>query len=248
MTATGPTPRYRRVKEYIVRHIDAGDWRAGDQVPSESALVGALKVSRMTVNRALRELTQEGLVVRVQGTGTFVAEKRPIANLVELRNIAEEIRERGQRYSAKVEFLRAEKATADVARDLGLETGAQVFHSLITHFADGMPLQLEDRWVNPRTAPDYLNADFTAETPNEHLSRAAPATEVEHVVEAAMPNARTRRLLRLADNEPCLRLRRRTWSGGLVVSSATLFYPGNSHRFTTRFAYRADGTSKRSYL
>jgi len=248
MTATGPTPRYRRVKEYIVRHIDAGDWRPGDQVPSESALVSALKVSRMTVNRALRELTQEGLVVRVQGTGTFVAEKRPMANLVELRNIADEIRERGQRHSAKVEFLRAEKANADVARDLGLETGAQVFHSLITHFADGMPLQLEDRWVNPRTAPDYLQADFTIETPNEHLSRVAPVTEVEHVVEAALPNARTRRLLRLAETEPCLRLRRRTWSGALVVSAATLLYPGNTHRFTTRFAYRADGTSKRSYL
>ena len=248
MTATGPTPRYRRVKEYIVRHIDAGDWRPGDQVPSESALVSALKVSRMTVNRALRELTQEGLVVRVQGTGTFVAEKRPMANLVELRNIADEIRERGQRHSAKVEFLRAEKANADVARDLGLETGAQVFHSLITHFADGMPLQLEDRWVNPRTAPDYLQADFTIETPNEHLSRVAPVTEVEHVVEAALPNARTRRLLRLAETEPCLRLRRRTWSGALVVSAATLLYPGNTHRFTTRFTYRADGTSKRSYL
>ena len=248
MSANGPTPRYRRVKEYIVRHIDAGDWRPGDQVPSESALVSALKVSRMTVNRALRELTQEGLVVRVQGTGTFVAEKRPMANLVELRNIADEIRERGQRHSAKVEFLRAEKANADVARDLGLETGALVFHSLITHFADGMPMQLEDRWVNPRTAPDYLKADFTVETPNEHLSRVAPVTEVEHVVEAAMPNARARRLLRLAENEPCLRLRRRTWSGAQVVSAAALLYPGNSHRFTTRFTYRSDGTSKRSYL
>src|SRR3546814_3828698 len=93
----GPVPRYRRFKEHIVKHIEAGDWRAGDQVPSESTLVRQLKVSRMTVNRALRELTHEGLLVRVQGTGTFVAEKRPLFNLVELRNIADEIAERGQR-------------------------------------------------------------------------------------------------------------------------------------------------------
>ena len=68
----GPVPRYRRIKEHIVRHIEAVEWRAGDQVPSERKLVKQLKVSRMTVNRALRELTHEGLLVRVQGTGTFV--------------------------------------------------------------------------------------------------------------------------------------------------------------------------------
>lgn len=247
-TQNGPTPRYRRVKEFIVKHIEAGDWRAGDQVPSESALVRQLKVSRMTVNRALRELTHEGLLVRVQGTGTFVAEKRPIFNLVELRNIAEEIAERGQRHSARVELLRSEKASQEVARDLGLNGNAAIYHSLLVHMADGVPLQVEDRFVNPATANGYLTADFTVITPNEFLMQAAPATEVEHIVEAAMPDALIRKLLKMASGEPCLRLRRRTWSGSRIVSAATLWYPGQAHRFTTRFSYRADGTSKRTYL
>lgn len=244
----GPTPRYRRVKEFIVRHIEAGDWRAGDQVPSESALVTQLKVSRMTVNRALRELTHEGLLVRVQGTGTFVAEKRPIFNLVELRNIAEEISERGQRHSARIELLKSERATAEIARDLGLGGQASVYHSVVVHLADGVPLQVEDRFVNPATAAGYLDADFTTITPNEFLMQAAPATEVEHIVEAAMPNARIRKLLKMPAGEPCLRLRRRTWSGAQIVSAATLWYPGHAHRFATRFSYRSDGTSKRTHL
>lgn len=244
----GPTPRYRRVKEYIVKHIEAGDWRAGDQVPSESTLVRELKVSRMTVNRALRELTHEGLLLRVQGTGTFVAEKRPMFNLVELRNIADEIRDRGQRHASHVELLKSEKANADIARDLGLSPGAQVYHSILVHSADGVPLQVEDRFVNPATAPGYLDADFSAITPNEFLMQAAPATEVEHIVEAAMPDAHIRRLLKMAEDEPCLRLKRRTWSGPQIVSAATLHYPGHAHRFATRFSHRADGTSKRSYL
>lgn len=244
----GPTPRYRRVKEFIVRHLEAGEWRAGDQVPSESALVKQLKVSRMTVNRALRELTHEGLLVRVQGTGTFVAEKRPIFNLVELRNIAEEISERGQHHAARVELLKAEKATAEIARDLGLNAGATVFHSLLVHLADGVPLQVEDRFVNPATAPNYMTTDFSRHTPNEILMQAAPATEVEHIVEAAMPDARIRKLLKMVANEPCLRLRRRTWAGTQIVSAATLWYPGHAHRFATRFSYRADGTSKRTHL
>jgi len=244
----GPTPRYRRVKEYIVKHIEEGGWRAGEQVPSESTLVRDLKVSRMTVNRALRELSHEGLLVRVQGTGTFVAEKRPIFNLVELRNIAEEIRERGQRHSAHVELLKAEKANPEIARDLGLPPGATVWHSILVHSADGVPLQVEDRYVNPDTAAGYLDADFETVTPNEFLMRAAPATEVEHIVEAVMPDARTRRLLKMAEGEPCLRLRRRTWSGPQIVSAARLLYPGHAHRFATRFSYRADGTSKRSFI
>lgn len=247
-TQNGPTPRYRRVKEFIVKHIEGGDWRAGDQVPSESALVKQLKVSRMTVNRALRELTHEGLLVRVQGTGTFVAEKRPIFNLVELRNIAEEIAERGQRHAARVELLSAEKANQDIARDLGLNANATVYHSVLVHLADGIPLQVEDRFVNPGTAAGYLDADFTAITPNEFLMKTAPATEVEHIVEAAMPDARIRKLLKMNANEPCLRLRRRTWSGSQIVTTATLWHPGHAHRFTTRFSYRADGTSKRTYL
>jgi GntR family histidine utilization transcriptional repressor len=246
--SSGPTPRYRRVKEYIVKHIEAGGWRAGDQVPSESTLVRQLKVSRMTVNRALRELTHEGLLVRVQGTGTFVAEKRPIFNLVELRNIAEEIRERGQRHSARVELLKSEKSTPEVARELGLSAGTSVYHSVLVHMADGIPLQVEDRFVNPQTAPGYLETDFETVTPNEFLMRAAPASEVEHIVEAAMPDARIRKLLKMAASEPCLRLRRRTWSGSQIVSAATLWYPGHAHRFATRFSYRADGTSKRTYL
>lgn len=247
-TQNGPTPRYRRVKEFIVRHIEAGDWRAGDQVPSESTLVKQLKVSRMTVNRALRELTHEGLIVRVQGTGTFVAEKRPIFNLVELRNIAEEIAERGQHHTARVELLQAERATPEMARELGLTAQAGIYHSVLVHMADGIPLQVEDRFVNPATAPGYLEADFVALTPNEFLMRSAPATEVEHIVEAAMPDARIRKLLKISASEPCLRLRRRTWAGSQIVSAAVLWYPGHAHRFTTRFSYRADGTSKRSYL
>src|SRR3546814_10186354 len=69
---------------------------------------------------------------------------------------------------------------------LGLPPGATVWHSVLVHAADGVPLQVEDRYVNPDTAPGYLDADFETETPNEFLMRAAPATEVEHIVEAIM--------------------------------------------------------------
>ena len=84
-------PRYSRVKRMITDKIDSGAWQPRHRIPSESELVRDLGVSRMTINRALRELTLDGRLVRVQGVGTFVAEPKAQSALFEVRNIADEI-------------------------------------------------------------------------------------------------------------------------------------------------------------
>ncbi len=229
-------PLYQRVKDHILGRIESGAWSPGDLVSSESTLVRELGASRMTVNRALRELTQEGLLVRKQGRGTFVAEQQA-AEFLELRSIAEEIRESGRRHDARLAHLAAETLDEDSAAAMELAPGSEIFHSVILHLADGAPLQVEDRLVNPACAPGYLEVDFEATTPNEHLMLAAPVDEVEHVVEAVLPEPKIRALLEVPASEPCLRLHRRTWSRGRVASRVTLTYPGGAHRFGTRFAY-----------
>src|SRR3989337_2601956 len=70
-------PLYQQVKDYIVGRILAGDWPEGSRVPSENELTREQEVSRMTVHRALRELTAEGWLERVQGAGTYVAPPKP---------------------------------------------------------------------------------------------------------------------------------------------------------------------------
>lgn len=87
----GPAPLYARVKQMIVQQIENGSWPPHHRVPSESELVSELGFSRMTINRALRELTAEGLLVRMQGVGTFVAEPKTRSALFEVNNIADEI-------------------------------------------------------------------------------------------------------------------------------------------------------------
>ena len=92
-------PLYQKVKDHILKKLERGDLVPNSRVPSENELVAALNVSRMTANRALKELAAEGLLVRVAGVGTFVAEAQTKGHLVEVRNIAEEVRERGHSYS-----------------------------------------------------------------------------------------------------------------------------------------------------
>lgn len=228
------TPLYVGVKQVILDRIHSGEWPPKHRVPSENELVVELGVSKMTANRALRELANEGELVRIQGVGSFVAERKGYSALFEVRNIADEIAERGHVHEASVVVLARETASPEVADALELEIGAPVFHSLIVHSENGVPVQIEDRFVHPEAAPAYLEQDFTTLTPNAYLTAAAPLSGSEHIVEVAMPQPWECKLLTILKTEPCLMIRRRTWSAHQVVSTARLVYPGNRYRLEAR--------------
>ncbi len=230
-----PAPLYARVKQMIAQQIQNGTWPPHHRVPSESELVTQLGFSRMTINRALRELTAEGLLIRMQGVGTFVAEPKSQSALFEVNNIADEIAARGHSHTCKVIVLQEEPAGSERALALDMREGQKVFHSLIVHFENNIPVQIEDRFVNALVAPDYLKQDFTQQTPYAYLSQVAPLTEGEHVVEAILADADECRLLQIDAGEPCLLIRRRTWSGRQPVTAARLIHPGSRHRLEGRF-------------
>lgn len=216
MTRRTEPPLYQQVKNLIAQRIVSGDLPKDHRVPSENELVRELGVSRMTANRALRELTAEGRLRRVQGLGTFVADTRPQSELLEIRNIADEIRARGHDFACRTHLLEAEEADEMVAAAFDKPPGTRVFHSVVVHSEGGLPVQLEDRYVNPAVAPDYLSLDFAEVTPNEYLMKAAPLADFEHTVEAVLPDARAQALLYIDADEPCLLLHRRTWSGSTL--------------------------------
>ncbi|HYF42288.1 MAG TPA: histidine utilization repressor [Ramlibacter sp.] len=229
------TPAYEQVKTYVRSHISSGEWKPGDPVPSEAAFMEQFGISRMTVNRALRELAAEGLVDRVQGSGTRVAQLHRISSRLTLRDIHEEVAERGHVHSTQVVSVGAEKAPAALARLLGLATGARVFHTVLVHLENGVPIQHEDRYVNPAAAPQYLETDFTQTSPTLHLLQHAPLTEAGYTIEAGLPTAEQARLLGIRKTEPCLVMTRRTVSGAHVASVARLVYPGSRYSFAGQF-------------
>lgn len=236
-----PQPLYQRIKGYIVERIRQGEWTVGQQVPSENRLVAELKVSRMTVHRALRELTEEGFLARVRGVGTFVRGSPGQTSLMELRNIAEEIRARGHGHRAVVERKEEVAASDELARRFALHPGAPLFHVMIVHLENGLPVQLEDRYCNPAVAPHFLEQDFTAVMCTEYLVAVAPVEQLEHVVRAVLPGPEQQARLQITANEPALVLERRTWSGGKVASFVTLTYPGSRYEFRGRYATSPTG-------
>jgi GntR family histidine utilization transcriptional repressor len=235
-------PLYAKVKEHILDNIRSGAWEAGRRVPSENELVESFRISRMTANRALRELTAEGYLNRVPGVGTFVREAPALSSLMELRNIAEEIAQRGHRYSSRVIAKAAVDSNPALNEEFEDRALKHLFHIVIVHEENGVPVQLEDRHVNPAVVPDFLERDFTQTTPTAVLLAATPVDELEHTVEATMPTPEQQRLLGIAGSEPCLALYRRSWSRGRVATAVTLTYPASRYALYSRHRTSARGT------
>lgn len=235
MIKPAPQALYRRAKDFVQGKLRSGEWKPGDLIPSENRLVQELGMSRMTVNRALRELTEEGHLVRVSGVGTFVAESKPQSNLLRITAIADEIIARGHRYSCQVLHMGREAASMAVAAALALPTGTSVFHLLCVHCEEGVPVQLEDRYVNPEMVPEFLQQDFGEHLqPAKYLLNVIRPDEMEHIVEASHPSNDESRHMQIDTNEPCLVLMRRTWSGSKIVTWVRLIHPSSRYRLGSR--------------
>lgn len=231
-----PTAPYQRVKQHLKEGLASGQWPPGAQMPSEAELVAAFGVSRMTVNRALRELQAEGLVQRTQGVGTFAAPLHKLSSTLTISDVHDDIVARGHRHSARVHLQRTEAAAPGLAAQLGVAPGDEVFHTLIVHLQDGRPLQCEDRYVNPAEAPQYLQSDFSRTTPTQVLFETTALWRAQYHVEAGRATADEARWLQIAPDAPCLIIVRRTFSRRAPITIARLVHPGD--RYTLQGEFR----------
>ncbi len=236
MLPDAASPLYERVKEYILHNIGNGSWPKNRRLPSENELVASLGVSRMTVHRALRELSSAGFLTRIQGVGTFVAVQKPRSGLLEINNIAAEIAARGNRHSSKVVLMEKVTTQNDLIKAFEFDRRHKVFHSIVVHFENDMPVQVEERFVNPDLVPSYDEQDFSTKTTFDYLMQNTPVTELEHLISAIAADADVAEHLQLAPGEPCLLLQRRTWSGAAVATVSHLTYVGSRYVLGGRYS------------
>ncbi|XQW84697.1 histidine utilization repressor [Thalassotalea piscium] len=232
------TSKFAIIKQHICEKIESGQWIQHSKVPSENELAELFSVSRMTARRALQELTEQGILVRTQGAGTFVATFKSQSSLLEIRNIADEIAERGHNHHASQLVLKQVSINDELAILLNVPAEQAVFYSEILHFEDDIAIQLEQRYVNNRLVPNYLAQDFTQITPHEYLSHEAPLTEATHEIEAVLASEPICQLLAINSQQPCLQVKRRTWSKQGVVSVAILTSPGNKYRLGSHLVFK----------
>jgi GntR family histidine utilization transcriptional repressor len=233
---SAPEPIYQQIKNTIQAKIRDGDWPAGQKLPSENDLVEALGVSRMTIHRSLRELTHAGLINRVHGIGSFVADAPRHASLIELKDIAVEIEQNGKQHRSQILSLHSEPASPFVSAQMQIVAGESVYYLNAVHYQDEIPIQLESRYVNSSLVPDFLFQDFSQFTSTSYLLKQFQPDEMEHIVRAVMPADYERQTLLIEIGEPCLQLSRRTWKNHQVVTYATMTYPSSRYDLGARYA------------
>ena len=118
---------------------------------------------------------------------------------------------------------------------LGVEVGSKIFHTLIVHHENGVPLQCEDRYVNPACAPNYLDEDFSQVTPTQHLFRHTALWRAQYQMQADNPTSQEARLLSIQAKDACLIMLRRTHARDAVITLARLVYPGNRYSLAGEF-------------
>ena len=228
-------PAYRRVKDHVLTHILAGDWQVGERIPSEHDLKAQFGVARMTVHRAIRELTEEGYVSRTVGAGTFVVDRRVMGSSIPIRDIADEAGATGRRVRVHLMSRFRSRASPEVAARLRVAPGHPLFCATLVRWIGNTPLQLEERWVNAALAPAFEEIDLERGSPDDHLLRLLPKTRASHEVAAVVPKGKERRILALSPGEACLRLTSILMVEDEVLSVADLYTPGSRYVLPGRF-------------
>ncbi|WP_332814553.1 GntR family transcriptional regulator [Ramlibacter sp.] len=158
------SPLYQQIKALILRSLQAGEWKPGEAIPSEMDLAARFRVSQGTVRKAIDELAAENLLVRRQGKGTFVATHSEQQVRYRFLKLVPDSGGRDEAGSAERTILecRRTRASAEVARALGLHTSDAVIQvRRVLSFA-GEPTILEDLWL-PGTAFKGLTAEQMAD-------------------------------------------------------------------------------------
>jgi GntR family histidine utilization transcriptional repressor len=225
---------FRAVKAAILARIGGGDWGPGTLLPGEVELAAAFGCARATVNRALTELADEGIVDRRKRAGTRVRLSPRREARLAIPIARDEVTAAGAAYGYRLDRREVAGAPAWVAARMGLPAGAPVLHLVACHLADGRPWQAEDRWISLDVLPLAKTADFARTAPTEWLVATLPYSEVEVAFLAAEAEAETATLLSVALGAAVFRIERTTWWQERSVTHVRLsFAPG--YRMTTRY-------------
>ena len=219
--------KHVQVREYVRGLIDGAD--PGSPAPSERELVQQFGVARMTVRQALDALVSEGLLERVPGRGTFVAEAR--ADLPgRLSSYTEEMSRRGMVPSSRTLLARMEAAGPGVARALEIEEGDNVVHWQRLRLADGAPMTLEDAYLAEAIVPQFLDQPLPVSLYDALRRRDLLPTWGEDSIESALARPDEAALLEVEEGDPVLRIARRAFAGNVAVEVSRSTY--RADRFT----------------
>ncbi|MEC3861749.1 UTRA domain-containing protein [Mesobacterium sp. TK19101] len=215
------------IVEEVTRRIASGDWAPGALIPNEADLAAEFGCSRTTVNRALRDLADKGVLDRRRKAGTRVRDLPDSRARLDIPIVRKQVERRGAQHGYHLLHRDHSAPPPAIAAQLELEAGQKALHLTSLHTADGQPFVLEDRWISTLAVPDALQADFAACNANEWLVQNVPLSTGEIGLSAAPAGAEEAEVLGCAPGTALFRQDRLTRNAGMPVTAVTmLFAPG----------------------
>lgn len=228
-------PRYRTIERSLRERV--ATLRPGDALPSDSELCAEFGVSRMTARSAMQLLADEGLIERVPGRGSFVAEPSTHRRADRLMSFSREMARQGRVPSSRIVTREIRPARSVDAAGLNVREGDPVVVLQRVRCADGVPVALETAVLERRVAPAVMAADVTngslhaALQAAGHVLRRGRAT-----ITAAAASAMDTRLLDTASGAPMLVERRVILDGdGQPLETTESRYPAERYALDVWF-------------
>ncbi|QZY28677.1 GntR family transcriptional regulator [Nocardioides coralli] len=219
-------PKHVQVREYVRGLIR--DAEPGTPAPSERELVHQFHVARMTVRQAVDALVAEGLLERIPGRGTFVSRPRP--EIGRLLSYTEEMVARGLLAESQTLLARREQSGPGVARALGLTAGDPVIHWRRLRRADGVPMCLEDAYLNEVLLPGFLQAGMPTSLYEALDARGLRPTWSDDSISADLAAEHEAGLLEIDPGAAVMRHSRRAFAEDKIVEVSRSVY--RADRFT----------------
>lgn len=214
------------IRAEVLRRIHGRDWPPGALIPGEEALAAEFGCARATVNRALRDLAEAGVLERKRKAGTRVARLPVRRATLAIPVIRQEVEARGQRHTFQLLERCETAAPVPVTSRLGLDPGTGLLYLETLHLADARPFVFEQRWLNPGVVPDPA-PDFAVVSANEWLvSNVAYALgDISFTAEAA--GAREAAVMGVAEGAALFITERATWTAEAPITLVRLAHaPG----------------------
>lgn len=219
------TNSWQGIKSEVMRRINDRRWQPGDLIPGEVELAEQFGCARATVNRALRELANSGLLDRKRKAGTRVALNPVRKATVEIPVIRKDVESRGKVYSFEVLDRKELSPSVALQQQYGLTDSTPLLGLWTLHRADDAPFAYEERWINLSVVPEIIEADLATLSANEWLVRNTPLSRGEFTFSAGNASIAESRILDCPRNAALFVINRSTWVVDAPITAVRLVYP-----------------------
>jgi len=229
-------PMHAQIREIVRRRVLDGTYAPHSQMPSESQMMAAFAVSRITIRQALGDLQKEGLIFKVAGKGSFVAKPKAFQNLSRLQGFGEAMSPSGYETFSQVLSTRQVPASELVARRLQIQAGDAVYEIQRLRYLNRepisvdvsyFPLTLGERLVHE----DLATRDIFVILENDYGQQ---LTHADVQIEAISADESLARHLHIAEASPLLRIERLTHADEKPIDFEFLYYRGDAFQYRLR--------------